>query len=396
MRRLIIILAILGLMAGSALTAEAGHNEDDHTENMSLIGSVALAGATDIEFTKDGYAVMTVNGSGEFAGLWIIDVRNPKKPKTAGHLPCAGSGYDVGLWRNVAVMSSDSASGNSTTTGGCNKKGTDNQEGIRLVDISNRHKPKEVKFVATQCGSHTNIVVPKGKKGYVYVQSYPASTSGACPSAHGVISVVDITVPAKASVVAMPSVTPAVGCHDGAIKGKYAYMGCLTEGQIWDISKPTAPTIVSHIRDVPDALWHSAAVSNDGKKAIFGFESFGPGSSSCTGAGQGKSGALWFYDVTDPKAPKQLSSWVPQHQALTGICTAHNFAVIPGKDVLVTAWYNAGVMAVDFSDPSAPKELAHYKVASGTSTWDAKWYRGRIMVGDGTRGLDVYQIKGLK
>ncbi|HWL64743.1 MAG TPA: hypothetical protein VNP73_02115, partial [Actinomycetota bacterium] len=182
--------ALLGALAPTGSAQDAGEG----SENVKLIGSTPLPGATDMEFTKDGYAVQAVNGSGEKAGLWVVDVRNPKKPKPIGHLPCVGSGYDVGLWKNIAVMSSDSASGNSSLKkDGCNVKGTDNQEGIRLVDISDRARPKEIKFVETQCGSHTNIVVPRGKKAYVYVQSYPASTSGACPSAHGIISVVNIT-----------------------------------------------------------------------------------------------------------------------------------------------------------------------------------------------------------
>ncbi|MGH2757219.1 MAG: LVIVD repeat-containing protein, partial [Actinomycetota bacterium] len=337
-----------GLAAGFVMVAlvalgAPASAQEEHSDNVSLLASVELGGATDVEFTKDGYAVLTVNGSGEFAGLWVIDVRNPAKPKTLGHLPCFGSGYDVGLWRNVAVMSSDSASQNSSTEGGCNVKGTDGQEGIRLVDISDRNHPREIKFVETQCGSHTNVVVPRGSKAYVYVQSYPASTSGACPSAHGIISVVDITNPAKAKVVSTPSVAPAVGCHDGAIAGKLAYMACLTEGQVWDISDPTKPEIVTHIRDVPDAIWHSSDTSNDGKTAIFGFESFQGGPLSCNEITQAPFGALWFYDVSDPASPEQLGSFVPP-RTIGGTCTAHNFAVIPGieRDALVTAWYSAG------------------------------------------------------
>lgn len=386
-------------VAASAAPAQPsvlGHNDDDHSKNMKLVASEALGGATDVEFTRDGYAVVTVNGSDNFAGLWVVDVRNPKNPRPVGHLPCTGSGYDVGIWRDTVVMSSDSPSGNSSTKKSCNKDGTEGTEGIRLVDISNRSKPREVKFVETQCGSHTNIVVPRGRKAYVYVQSYPASTSGACPSAHGIISVVDITKAAKAKVVATPSVAPAVGCHDGSIDGNLAYMACLTEGQVWNIKNPLKPKILSHIRDVPDAIWHSSDTSNDGRIAIFGFESFGPGNVSCSGTGQGVGGALWFYDVSDPAAPKQLGRFVPPRLA-GSLCTAHNFTVIPGikRDALVTAWYSAGTMVVDFSDPSAPEEFAHYVPADGTSTWDAKWYRGKAYVGDTSRGLDIFRIKGL-
>jgi hypothetical protein len=173
-------------------------------------------------------------------------------------------------------------------------------------------------------------------------------------------------------------------------------MACLTEGQVWDITDPTQPEILSHIRDVPDAIWHSADTSNDGKTAIFGFESIGPGNSSCTGIGQGVAGGLWFYDVTDPAAPVQLGHFIPP-RLIDGMCTAHNFATIPGieRDALVTAWYAGGFMVVDFSDPNAPTEFGHYLPASGTSTWDAKWYRGKAYVGDGSRGLDVYSVKGL-
>ena len=389
-------LATCAVLTIASFAAPAGAADaDDHSDNVSLIGTADLPGATDVEFTKDGYAVMTVNGAGEFAGLWIVDVRNPARPKPVGHLPCAGSGYDVGLWRDVAVMSIDSASGNSSTEDGCNVDGTENQEGIRLVDISDRSEPREIKFVVTQCGSHTNLVVPRGQRAYVYVQSYPASTSGACPSAHGVISVVDITDPATAEVVSMPSVAPAVGCHDGAVAGKLAYMACLTEGQVWDISDPKQPAILSHIRDVPDAIWHSVDTSNDGKTAIYGFESFQGGPLACNAATQAPFGALWFYDVSDPKAPTQMGSFVPP-RTIAGTCTAHNFMVVPGieRDALVTAWYSAGFMVVDFSDPDAPSEFGHY-LAPATNTWDAKWYRGTAFVGDSGRGLDAYKITGL-
>jgi hypothetical protein len=208
--------------------------------------------------------------------------------------------------------------------------------------------------------------------------------------------VVDITDPKKAEVVAQPSVLPAVGCHDGSIHGNIAYFACLTEGQVWDISDPLKPEIIAHINDVPDLLWHTSDTSNDGKLAVFGFESFGPGNASCNGTGLGKNGALYFYDVSDPASPQQLGSFVPPRM-ISGLCTSHNFKVIPGtdKNVLVTAWYAGGLMAVDFSDPSAPEEIAHF-LGEGTSTWDAQFYRGNVYVGDTGRGLDILRIKGLR
>jgi hypothetical protein len=395
-RRLISVLTGILVIA----VAGTGSAASDHSSNMHLLANVPIANATDVVFTRDGYAVFVAEGSTRPAGLHIVDVRNPERPKQVGYLPCVGSGYDVGLWHNIAVMSIDQAAANSSTKEqGCNVHGGQGQEGIRLVDISDRSDPREIKFVPTQCGSHTNVTFGWHGRGLVYVQSYNVSTSGPCTSVHGIISVVDITNPAKAKVVATPSVLPADGCHDGTIYGHYAYMACLTEGQIWDIKDPLKPKILSEIRDVPDAIWHSTAVSNDGKIAAYGFESFQAGNASCNGqTSNGRTGAIYFYDVSDPSNPKQLGSFTPP-RLITGVCTAHNFTVLPdadtaGHNVLVTAWYNAGVMAVNFDDPSNPTEIAHY-IAPNTSTWDANWYRGHVYVGDEGRGLDVFKIDGL-
>ena len=379
------------LLLTPAFPAAAGHGPD-HSDNVTLIGAVELPGATDVVLTDDGYAVQAVNGSGEAAGLWVVDVRDPAAPVPVGHLPCAGSGYDIGLWNDIAVMSIDSPSGNSSVAAdGCNLEGTEGQEGIRLVDVSDRANPVEVKFLPLDCGSHTNVTFDHQGRGLVYNQSYPASTSGACPSAHGYISVVDITDPTDPQVVSKPSVQPAVGCHDGAVHGDYAYMACLTEGQVWDISDPVNPVVLTHLT-WPDAIWHSSDVSNDGSTVIFGFESFGTGSSSCTGTSEGPIGALNFYDASDPANPVWQSFWSTP-RLVTGLCTAHNFTVVEemDTDVLVTAWYGGGFMAIDFTDVTAPTELGYY-VPESTSTWHANVREGYAYVGDGNRGLDIYAV----
>lgn len=392
------LLALVALFA-LAIPAVADHDASLH-DNMTLIGQATMPGATDVELTDDGYAIQVVNGSSEWAGLWVVDVSDPTNPQAVSHLPCAGSGYDVGLWNDIAVMSIDSASGNSSTPEeGCNLDGTVGEEGIRLVDVSDRQRPVETAFLPTDCGSHTNITFDHDGRGLVYVQSYPASTSGTCPSLHGLTSVVDITDPHNPEVVAQPSVLPAVGCHDGAIHGDYAYMACLTEGQIWDITDPLSPVILAHMYDVPDAVWHSTDVSNDGTVAAFGWESFQSGAASCaSGSGQGPFGAIWFYDVTDPSNPVLQGAFSPELIQLDEpICTAHNFTVLPDQedDILVTGWYGAGIYAVDFTDPTDPSQLGFFKNANGTSVWHANYREGYVYAGDGNHGLDVYVIDSL-
>jgi hypothetical protein len=73
-------------------------------------------------------------------------------------------------------------------------------------------------------------------------------------------------------------------------------------------------------------------------------------------------------------------------------CSAHNFGVIPGKDVVVAGFYGDGTLLVDFSDPKAPKLLSQQK-QDGTSSWASYYHRGLVVSGDGGRGLDVYTLE---
>ena len=56
MRKVVAILTAL-LVAG-ATPASVRIDADDHSDNMKMVGSIDLPGATDVEFTKDGYAVV--------------------------------------------------------------------------------------------------------------------------------------------------------------------------------------------------------------------------------------------------------------------------------------------------------------------------------------------------
>jgi len=214
--------------------------------------------------------------------------------------------------------------------------------------------------------------------------------------------------PRKAKVVTEPSVEPAVGCHDITVlvPMKLAAAACISESQMWDISKPANPVILSHIIENRIQIHHSTGFSNDGKTVVIGDElggaEFTPG---CTGD-NAPVGALWFYDVTDPANPVQKSFWrIPRVEASL-LCTAHDFNIVPmrtDQDVLVSAWYNGGTTIVDFTDPAAPTEIGFYNAKEGTITdaWSSYFYRGRIYVNNfdedlntssKSRGMDVLEV----
>ncbi len=81
----------------------------------------------------------------------------------------------------------------------CNNTPTDvsdsslEKEGLRIVDISNPRRPRQAGFIETECGSHTQTLVPGGKRSYIYVQSYPLTDVDICTKANhpeGEISIV--------------------------------------------------------------------------------------------------------------------------------------------------------------------------------------------------------------
>ena len=248
----------------------------------------------------------------------------------------------------------------------------------------------------------------------LYSSSYPLGGQGVQCNAvtQRKISVVEVPLdnPSAARVVNMPDVSPAVGCHDITVflPRKLAVAACISESQVWDISDPARPIILSHIRNPAMQIHHSSAVSWDGNVLILGDEKGGAAAASgCNTSGNAPTGALWFYDISDPVRPQQ-EGWfvVPQNETST-MCTAHNFNVIPvstDKRILTVSWYHGGTHVVDFTDPSDAQQVGWYKASEGVrgTPWSSYWYNGVIYANNfdagyvppvpESRGLDVLAI----
>jgi len=92
---------------------------------------------------------------------------------------------------------------------------------------------------------------------------------------------------------------------------------------------------------------------------------------------------------------------MPAAQTETENCVAHNGSLIPvpGRDLMVQAWYQGGVSVMDFTDPEHPMELAYFdrgpvdgKVLVSGGSWSAYWYNGRIYSSEIARGLDILEL----
>ena len=83
-------------------------------------------------------------------------------------------------------------------------------------------------------------------------------------------------------------------------------------------------------------------------------------------------------------------------------CVAHNGSLIPipGRDIMVQAWYQGGISVFDWTDPAHPKEIAYFDRGPmdstkmvGAGSWSAYWYNGYIMSSEIARGLDIFALQ---
>lgn len=390
-------------MPDGTLPQPAGSDADVHSDNMFLLSNFAqpFPGFTEAPAGSD----LAFWGKTAVAGIYdrpggirLLDISDPRSPVLLGQAACPGTQGDVSVWKDLVFMSVDSPRRGPA----CGEPGAPSTqyaagqayEGIRIFSIADKANPQQIGFVNTDCGSHTHTLVPDpaNDRVFIYVLSYPLGTPATNCSAesHRKISVVEVPLsePTQARVVSTPDVSPAIGCHDVTVftARKLAAAACLTESQMWDISDPAHPRVVAHIANPAMNIHHSSAFAWDGNTLVLGDEMGGAAAAAGCLDPHLPLGALWFYDVSDPAAPVVKGRYnLPEEeqQEETLLCTAHNFNTVPltsGRDVLVSAWYNGGTTVLDFTDPSAARQLGYYvaKEPITAANWSSYWYRGFI------------------
>ncbi|MFF9011937.1 LVIVD repeat-containing protein [Streptomyces sp. NPDC014870] len=370
--------------------------------------------------------------AGNYDGFRIFDISNPRAPKTVAQVLCPGSQNDISVSGNLLFLSTDSSrSDNSCASVSQPATEKSSWEGMKIFDISDIRNPKYVAAVETACGSHTHTLVPKKKDVYVYVSSYsPNSTFPDCQPPHDGITVIKVPrkAPQKSAIVSFPVLFPGegpdgggnpggptnpgvsktTGCHDiTVLPGKDLAAGaCMGDGIIFDIEDPEHPRVIDQVQDnVNFAFWHSATFNQKANKVVFTDELGGGGAATCNAAVGPNRGANGIYDIVGKGKKSKLvfRSYykIPRHQADTENCVAHNGSLIPvpGKDIMVQAWYQGGVSVWDFTDSSKPKEIAYFErgpIATdrlvGGGSWSAYYYNGYIYSNDLVKGFDVLRL----
>ena len=408
-------------------------------------GGLAFANS---DFTFKGHNLFI----GNFNGFNFYDIEDPRKIKLRTSVPCPGGQGDLSVWGNLLFMSVEQGNGRvDCGTQGITTAAADPSperfRGVRIFDITDLSKPRQVAAVQTCRGSHTHTLVPNPKDtSMIYV--YGSGTSGVrsdkelagCSSGNpnddpntALFSIDVIAVPLKnpeaAKVINRPRIfadtqTGAIAglwpggkhgdgtqttsttnqCHDITV---YPELGlaagaCSGNGILLDISDPVNPKRLDAVSDINFAYWHSATFNNDGTKVIFTDEWGGGTNPRCRETDLPSWGADAIFEIRDKKMIFRSYFKMPAAQTETENCVAHNGSLIPvpGRDIKAQAWYQGGLSVFDFTDGARPVEIAFFdrgpifadKLVIG-GYWSTYWYNGFLYGSEIARGVDVFELK---
>ena len=201
----------------------------------------------------------------------------------------------------------------------------------------------------------------------------------------------------------MPRTGP-TQCHDITLYPAIGLAGgaCGGYGLLLDIGDPAHPTRIADVADSNFSYWHSATFNNDGTKILFSDEWGGGGQPKCRATDKKEWGADAIFTLAGRKM--QFASYykMPAPQTAQENCVAHNGSLIPipGRDVMVQAWYQGGISVFDWTDAAHPREIAFFDRGPADSTrivsagyWSTYWYNGVIVGSEMARGLDIFELR---
>ena len=397
---------------------------------------------TDMAFSEDRLV------AGSYHGFNTYRLQEDGVPTLLGSVVCPGGQGDVSVVGDLLIMSVEQTRGRLD----CGLQGISEDvsaerfRGIRIFDISDLERPRQVGAVQTCRGSHTHSVVSgPGEDGKIIVYNSGTATvrdeaelAGCIGEAPGDnrtalfrIDVIEIPIedPSKARIVDSPAVfaDPEEGvlgslwrggdhgddtqetdqtdqCHDITVfpELKIAAGACSGNGILFDISDPLKPQRMDAVVDKGFAYWHSATFNNDGTKVLFTDEWGGGSRARCRTYDPLTWGADAFYDIVDGKLEFRGYFKLPAPQAEQENCVAHNGSIVPvpGRDIFVQSWYQGGISVIDFTDSAKPVEIAYFDrgpidaenlVFGGY--WSSYWYNGFIYGTETLRGIDVLALE---
>lgn len=412
---------------------------------------------SDLAFSGDNAIV------GSFNGFQVYDLSDPTNPTLRTSFVCPGGQGDPSVYGDLLFISVEEGRGriDCGTQGAPGAVNPERFRGVRIFDISDIDNPVQLPGVQTCRGSHTHTIVSDpDDPANIYI--YNSGTSGVRPAAElagcenanpnnpapvtsgnptqwriDVIKV-PLAAPETAAIVSQPRIftDPATGafnglqntvpgtlhpsgtaysplpntntCHDvTAFPARELVAGaCQGNGILLDTEDPVNPVRLDAVSDPNFSYWHSASFNNDGTKVVFTDEWGGGTSARCRATDKPEWGADALFDLDGDQMEFASYYKMPAAQTTAENCVAHNSSLVPvpGRDILVQAWYQGGLSVIDFSDTANPVEIAYFDRGPISTPanpnglnlgglWSTYWYNGQVYGTEIARGFDTFGLE---
>ncbi|MCY1018434.1 LVIVD repeat-containing protein [Pyxidicoccus sp. MSG2] len=350
-----------GLFAGAG-TFEA-HNvavhpgEPESSGGLELLSEsfVALGMPADVYVAKHHAYVVSFNHAGVDGGLTVFDVSDPRHPIFKASISLPGDSYWNGVW----------AKGDALYIASLNS-------GVLVYDITNPGAPEFVRsFAAGPEGVHTVLV--DGNR--LHAMSLDSSTL--------VFDVTNPLSPVLLQSISLPEELSSAGPHDA-----FAYEGRLYVSNGFGGLSVMDVTDLENVRHLGQFVHGGGAYAHHSEVGTFA------GRTIAFEGGEASGAHLRVLDVTDPAHIVKMGEF-----RLRPVTSIHNFLLRGTR--LYVAWYQEGLRVLDVSNPTKPRQVAHYNTFRETDpgrtdnlTEGAFGIRvpgdGAVYLVDSSRGLLIF------
>jgi hypothetical protein len=402
------------------------------SRNISFVSHSELGGR------GDGVQVMVHRGfayigHGFSNGITIVDVRDAKNPRVVDFIACPKGTRAIHLQTHddlllavnaPSVWTMQEFQDDKAYFGGSPADTLKDQSrftsGIRIYDISEPDKPREIGFMPViGLGPH-RIWYTGGR--YAYASIHFADFTD------HIFAVIDVADPCKPELAGrwwLPGMWRAGGekptwregkryaLHHGLVSGSIAYAAWRDGGlTVLDIADPANPKLLAWRNTDPPfgGGTHSPLPLPDRNLLVLADE---PTSANC------KEGLryIWMFDVREPRNPVSIATFPQPDEAdycrRGGNFGPHNLhenrpGAFQSSRLIFATYYNAGVRAYDIADPFRPREVGFYVPPNPTRMMDPRPNRpqviqscdcyvdrsGLVYLTDPNAGLNILEFEG--
>ncbi|MFZ0372510.1 MAG: hypothetical protein WB772_02330 [Xanthobacteraceae bacterium] len=353
--------------------------------------NVRFVGHSDQGGRSDGVQVMVHRGHAYVGhifsgGFSVVDVRDPKKPQAVAFVPTPENTWalhlqvhdDLLLVVNAAnvwtaqKVASDKEFFSRPLTESFDRHGMSFAAGLRVYDISQPARPREIAFMPVNGLGPHRIWYVGGR--YAYISAHFEGFTDR------ILAIVDMSDPTKPHIVGrwwLPGMWQAGGetpqwpqgrryaLHHAVVAGTTAYGAWLDGGlTVLDVADPAKPRLLAH------RVWHPPLGSTTHSPLQFPdrnllIVSDEPAQDNCADGIK----RIWVFDVYEPSNPVSIATMpLPDEQRyceLPGKFGPHNLhenrpGALQNSNLVFATYCNAGLRVFDITDPFQPRDAGHF------------------------------------